>query len=173
MELIADFAKILLPAGLVLYAMYLTVRAFTQKELKKTALEIQLKSKETVLPVRLQAYERLTLLLERISPGNLLVRLHDNSLPAKAFQQVLLADIREEFNHNLSQQLYISEDVWEMVKNVREDLVMMINGAADTLPAEAMAIDLSRTILEAYSNREVDPVAFALSHLKAEIQESF
>ncbi|HAA12451.1 MAG TPA: hypothetical protein DCE41_12430 [Cytophagales bacterium] len=173
MDQLLDFAKILLPAGLVLYAMYLVVRAFVQKELRQSALEIQLKSKETVLPLRLQAYERLTLLIERLNPNNLLVRLFDGSLSARQFQQVLLREIRDEFNHNLSQQIYVSEEAWNLVKNVREDLVMLINGAVTALPDDAPALELSKAVLQAYGNRDNELGSYALSQLKSEIQETF
>ncbi|MEL6536978.1 MAG: hypothetical protein AAFQ98_16270 [Bacteroidota bacterium] len=173
MDLVLDFAKILLPAGLVLYAMYLVVRAFVQKELRQTALQIQMKSKETVLPIRLQAYERLTLLVERLNPNHLLVRLFDGSLTARQFQQVLLREIRDEFNHNLSQQLYVSEEAWNLVKNVREDLVMLINGAVTALPDDAPALELSKVVLQEYGNRENELGDYALSQLKAEISEAF
>lgn len=173
MEQALDFAKILLPAAIVLYAMYLVVRSFVQKELRQTALELQMKSKETVLPIRLQAYERLTLLVERTTPNNLLVRLNDGSLNARAFQQLLLREIREEFNHNLSQQLYVSTDAWSLVKNMREDVVMAINSAAAGLPEDATATDLAKAVLQEYMAREDDVAAYALNQLKAEIQETF
>lgn len=173
MEQALDLAKILLPAALVLYAMYLVVRAFVQKELRKTALEVQLKSKETTLPLRLQAYERLTLLVERLNPNHLLVRAYNPEYNVRQFQQVLLREIREEFNHNLSQQIYVSEEAWEMVKNVREEVVMQINGAANNLPDDAPALELSKMVLGEYGNREHDPLSYALNQLKAEIQTTF
>ena len=111
MEAIIDFIKILVPAALVLYAMYLTVKAFLNKELEKTRLEIKEKNIEVVLPVRLQAYERIVLFLERMSPNNLVTRLNQAEMTAKVFQQIMLREISDEYNNNVSQQVYMSEEV--------------------------------------------------------------
>src|SRR6187402_2317698 len=109
MEALIEFIKILLPASIVLYAAYLLVRSFIQREIDLKKLEIRSRSIETVLPNRLQAFERMTLFLERMSPQNLLVRLNTESMPAREFHQILLSEIRNEYNHNVSQQIYISE----------------------------------------------------------------
>ena len=75
MDALIEFIKILVPASVVLYAAYLLVRTFIQKEIELKKLEVRSRSIETVLPNRLQAYERMVLFLERMSPQNLLVRL--------------------------------------------------------------------------------------------------
>src|ERR1043166_8983718 len=124
MEALIEFIKILVPASVVLYAVYLTVRAFISREIELRKLEVRGRSIETILPNRLQAYERITLFLERISPQNLLVRLNAPGLPAREFHQLLLAEIRNEYNHNVSQQVYMSENVWSIVKNAKEDLIV-------------------------------------------------
>ena len=77
MEALIELGKILIPASVVLYAVYLMVRSFIIKEIELKKLEVRSRSIETTLPVRLQAYERITLFLERISPQNLLIRLSD------------------------------------------------------------------------------------------------
>ena len=86
MEVILDIVKIVLPAGLVLYAVYLIVRSFIGKEIEKIKLEVRGKSIETVLPNRLQAYERMVLFLERMNPSNLLVRLNTGNYSAREFR---------------------------------------------------------------------------------------
>jgi hypothetical protein len=105
MDALIEFGKILIPASVVLYAVYLMVRAFISKELEMKRLEVRGRSIETLLPTRLQAYERMTLFLERISPQNLLVRLNNPAYTAQDFQKILLDEIRNEYNHNVSQQV--------------------------------------------------------------------
>ncbi|MEO1050838.1 MAG: hypothetical protein AAFX87_09430 [Bacteroidota bacterium] len=173
MEILIEFGKLLIPAGLVLYAMYLTVKSFLNKELDKIKFEVHGKNVNTVLPIRLQAYERICLFLERISPNNLIVRLNDAKYSAPEFQQLLLREIREEYNHNVSQQVYMSSEVWELVQNAKEDLIVTINNAAAGLSAEATSIDLARQIFEGMMQKEVDPVALALLEVKNEIRQSF
>ena len=173
MDALIEFGKILIPASVVLYAAFLVVRSFIQKDIDLKKLEIRAKSIETVLPNRLHAYERMTLFLERMSPQNLLVRLNTGSVPAREFQQVLLAEVRNEYNHNVSQQVYISEEVWELIKNAKEDLIVNINDAASELGEGASSMDLSKKIFEKTMGKTVDPLAHALSELKREIQRIF
>src|SRR5688572_4614523 len=173
MDALIEFGKILIPASVVLYAAYLLVRSFVQKDIDLKKLEIRGRSIETVLPNRLHAYERMTLFLERMSPQNLLVRLNTASIPAKDFQQLLLAEVRNEYNHNVSQQVYISEEVWTLIKNAKEDLVVMINEAATEVADGSSSLDLAKKIFEKTMSKQVDPIAHALSELKKEIQRTF
>lgn len=173
MEALIEFGKIIIPAGLVLYAMYLIVKSFINSELDKKRIEVRGQSIETILPNRLHAFERVILFLERISPNNLIVRLNNGNYTAKEFQQILLNEIREEYNHNVSQQLYMSEEVWELVKSAKEDLIVTINDSVSTLPAEATGVDLSKMIFERTIQKEPDPIQHALLSVKREIWETF
>jgi hypothetical protein len=173
MDAFIEFIKILVPASVVLYAAYLLVRTFVQKELDLKRLEVRGKSIELVLPNRLQAYERMALFLERVSPQNLLVRLNISGMPSREFHQLLLSEIRNEYNHNVAQQVYISENVWNLIKNAKEDLILSINDAAGEMNMESTSLDLSRKIFEKSINKQVDPIAHALVELKKEIQQTF
>lgn len=173
MDILYEFGKILLPAGAVLYAMYLMVKSFLTKDLEKKLIDIKLKNIATVLPVRLQAYERICLLLERISPNNLVIRLNNNNMTAPQFQQILIGEIRQEFNHNLSQQVYLSDESWTMVKNAKEDVVSVINMAAQQLNGEAKSVDLAKKIFEIMMEKNNDTIDFALKKVKDEIRTAF
>jgi hypothetical protein len=173
MDALIEFGKIIIPASLVLYAVFLTVRSFIAKELELKKLEIRTRSIEIILPARLQAYERMTLFLERVAPQNLLIRLNNPGYSARDFQKVLLDEIRNEYNHNVSQQVYMGEEVWNQIRNAKEDLIIMINDSASQLPAEATSIDLSKKIFEAVMNKNVDLIAHALTELRKEIQQTF
>ncbi|MBC7920322.1 MAG: hypothetical protein H7Z75_04455 [Ferruginibacter sp.] len=168
-----DFIQILLPAGIVLYAMYLTVKSFLDQEMEKKLVEVKGKNAETVLPVRLQAYERICLLLERIAPNNLLVRLNDSALSAPEFKQILLSEIRQEFSHNLSQQVYMSDQAWGATKAAMEEVVMLINTAAANLKPDATSLDLARMVFDTIINHDVDPTSRALKVVKDEIRQIF
>ncbi|MDN5203440.1 hypothetical protein QQ008_18785 [Fulvivirgaceae bacterium BMA10] len=173
MDGIIEFGKILLPAGVVLYAMYLVVKSFLNKEIEKKAFEVRSKNTETVLPIRLQAYERMCLFLERIAPDNLLIRLNDASYSSKHFQQILLAEIRNEFNHNLSQQIYMSDEAWELVRSAMEEIIATINEASGQMTDDAKSVDLAKKIIDLMMNKPTDPVRDALKMLKNEIRVSF
>ncbi len=172
MEHWIELLKILIPAALVVYAAYLLVRTFIVRDLELKRMEIRNKSIETVLPLRLQAYERMTLFLERIHPHNLLVRVNPGSIPAREFQQMLLNEIRNEYNHNVSQQVFMSAQVWELIRNAKEDLMLTINESAADLNSEATSMDLSRKIFERFMAKP-DVIMYAIGQLKQEIQQTF
>jgi hypothetical protein len=173
MEILGDFLKILLPAAAVMYAMYLTVKSFLQKDFDKKVIDIRIKNNELILPIRLQAYERMALFLERISPHNLVIRANDPAYNVAQFHQRLLMEIREEYNHNLSQQIYMSDQSWALIKNTMEEVISIINKATTTVPPEAKGIELAKMIFESLVQRNEDPVSKALKHLKNEIQQVF
>ena len=173
MAALLDFIKILVPASVVLYAVYLIVRSFIIKEIELKKLEIRSRSMETVLPVRLQAYERMTLFLERTAPQNLLVRINQPGITARDFQKLLLEEIRNEYNHNVAQQVYMSENIWNLIKNAKEDLIVSINDASGEMKMDSTILDLSKKIFEKSIGKSVDPISHALSELKKEIQQTF
>lgn len=173
MEIFADFVKILLPAAIVLYAMFLTVRAFLNKELERKLVDVRLRSTEVVLPVRLQAYERMCLFLERISPNNLILRLNNDVFSASELHHVLLSEIREEYNHNVSQQVYMSDEAWNQVRSSMEEIISIINNAAGQVQAEGRGIDLSKAIFEIIIQQDLNPTGRALKFVKDEIRQSF
>ncbi|WKN33198.1 hypothetical protein PZB74_07580 [Porifericola rhodea] len=173
MELVVEFAKLILPAAIVLYAMYLTVKSFLDKEMAQKMVDIKAQNSAAIVPTRLQAYERITLFLERISPNNLVYRLNDSSYSAKEFHQILISNIREEFNHNLSQQVYVSDEVWSMAKNAMEDVILSINQAAQNLDDKARSIDLGRKVIDQQMQGDTDAIGQALAALKSEVRQNF
>ena len=127
----------------------------------------------TILPLRLQAYERFVLFLERIHPSNLVLRLNSPDLTALQLQSLLVRTIREEFEYNLSQQLYIPETSWELIKNAKEETIAMINHASSALPENAGSADLVKMIFEVAISRGKLPVETALDEIKKELQRLF
>lgn len=171
--IIVEFAKLIIPAIIVLYAMYLMVKSFLDKEMAQRVADLRAASAKDMLPIRLQAYERLSLLLERIAPNKLVLRLSDGDYSYKEFQQILIGNVREEYNHNLSQQIYVSDQVWELTTSAVEDVVMTINQGADSLPKEARGIDLAKKIFNIQSEKQADPIEHALQTLKQEVRTIF
>ena len=173
MDFIAELLKIILPAGLVLYAMYLTMRTFVSKQFAEKQFDLKAETARTLLPIRLQAYERMTLFLERISPNNLLLRTNGQAVNVLDFQQLLLAEIRDEFNHNLSQQVYMSHEAWDHIRKAFNQVMTLINASTQSLPADAPAVELSKKVFEIIIQQQIDPTAEALRYLKDEVQSNF
>lgn len=169
LEVISDLLKIMLPAGLVLMGMYLTTESILKKQFEKYTLELRNKNIEIVLPVRLQAYERMALFLERISPHNLILRINQPNMTVAELQHQMLYEIREEYNHNLSQQIYMTEVTWTLIRNASEEIIATINTSAQSLQPEMPSIELARRIFEIMMSQSADSTQRALSHLKEEI----
>ncbi len=173
MEIIVEFGKILIPAALVLYAMYLTMKSMLAREMVLAENRFKVENSKSVIPLRLQAFERMCLFLERLSPGNLVLRLNSASMSAKELQQLMIAEIREEFNHNLSQQIYLSDAAWKQIKNTVEDTIALINTSAEKLGSDAKSVELAKLIFSEMEKREIDSVDVTLSLVKSEIRELF
>ncbi len=152
---------------------YFLVKAFLDKENKNRQLEVISNGKKQILPVRLQAYERIVLFLERISPENMILRVSKPGMDAFQLQTELISTIRLEFEHNLSQQLYISSTGWDLVKTAKEDLISTINSAASQLGQNADSAQLAGKIFELYGKKKNNPINIALEHLKDEVRKLF
>lgn len=98
--------------------------------------------------LQLQAYERLILLTERIALPSLIGRLKHEGFSAKEMQAMLTETIRQEFEHNITQQIYVSAEAWDAVRNLKEQNIFIVNQVASFLPPQASALDLSKHLLE-------------------------
>jgi hypothetical protein len=177
MELLLEFMKLVLPAAIVLLAMYLTVKAFVnkdfelaQKEFEKKIIDYKTETSKTSLPLKIQAYERICLFLERISLNNLIVRINDPAYTAGQLQQRLNMEVREEFNHNLSQQIYMSNEAWDLVRTAQDEIISIVNKAAEQVDRNGRGIDLAKKIFEEMLERQSNPCEVALKYLKEEIR---
>ncbi|MCF0039543.1 DUF7935 family protein [Dyadobacter fanqingshengii] len=157
----------------IIYGIYATITTVAAKLSDKQRWEIRGKHTDITLPLRLQAYERMCLFLERITPNNLLLRLVPSAMSALELQQILLHEIREEYNHNVAQQLYISANAWEQVTNAMNETVAVINQASTEIPADAPPADLAKKIFSHVIEKEVQPASHALKVLKEEIRTLF
>jgi len=169
--------KLVLPAAIVLVAMYLTVKAFinkdfelAQRDFEKKLADLKIEYSKTTLPLRLQAYERICLFLERISPNNMLIRVNDPAFTAGQLQQRINMEVRDEFNHNLSQQIYMSDDAWMLVKRTQEEIISIINKAGEKVDRNDRGIELAKRIFEEMLERQANPCDVTLKFLKDEIR---
>jgi hypothetical protein len=173
MQSFFELLKYILPSLVVLATAYFLLKMFLDKEAEKNQFQMRLDIQKISLPVRLQAYERLVLLLERIEPAGLLVRTNLPGMSAYQLQTALNQSIRSEFDHNLSQQLYVSTKAWEMVRNAREESIKRINTAAMKLTQEATSADLASLILMNDIDADQSVIKGALDLLKSEARNNF
>jgi len=163
-----ELLKITLPALIVFLTAYFLFRDMLEQGQKRREFEFRINNSKQVTPIRLQAYERLAMLLERISPQSLLIRVSPHDLTSSDFHQQLLSHIRQEFEHNLSQQIYVSPLLWETIRGARENLIGIINKSAEEIEEEAPALFLSKKIIENYIDDENQVIVLAMNELKKE-----
>ena len=169
-----DIIKYTFSGLLVFFAAWYFVKPLLMQNLNVQRLELKKAEHIHILPLRLQAYERTVLFLERINPSNLLVRLHVPGMSAIEMHKVVITEIRAEYQHNISQQIYVTEMSWAVVKRIKEQTIGIIGSAANALPAQASAIDLSKSVLNHLANLETEnPYDLALSIVKKDIQSLF
>jgi len=168
-----DIIKLIIAGLVVFFAGWYVIREYLGQESAKGKMELKRANLSHTLPLKLQAYERITLFLERINPSNLLVRLHVAGLSAREMQNVILSDIRAEYQHNISQQIYVSDTSWNIVRKMKDETIAMVHNAVSGLPDNASAVELSKVILSHFANLQDDnPYEVALQIVKREVQQS-
>jgi hypothetical protein len=173
MSEIPEILKYTLPALIVFFTAFVLISLNLRNEEKKRRHEMSREKKESILPLRLQAYERLILFLERIAPEALVMRVGRQDLNVSQTLNELVANIRTEFEHNLVQQTYISSPAWEMVKNAKNNMIKLITESAQELKPSDNGLLLGRQILEDANEMDGTPVSPAIEYLKKEVRELF
>ncbi len=168
---------IILTIVVLIFGFWLIQYSGFRNEEKKRQWELKRESQKTISPIRLRAYERLTLLLERTKPEHMILELQKAEPEALStwtvgqVQQYLLQTIRAEFDHNQSQQVYVSDEVWDLIINARDQTAAFIIGITTQIPKDANAQTYVTTMLTAYSTNGITPTDKALEELKNEAKE--
>jgi hypothetical protein len=149
------------------------VHRYFSNEEKVRRQQAVLAGRQMITPLRLQAYERAILFLERISPDNLIMRVSKGGQNVQQLQSEMIQAIRSEYEHNLAQQIYLSHGAWEMLKIARGRTIQIINTLAEKLHKSAPAIELSKAILETMVDEEKAPTTDAIVFIKKEISQLF
>jgi hypothetical protein len=173
MDAFFEILKYTIPALIVFAVVYLMLRKYMQVEYSRRKYLLYKESQKTTLPIRLTSYERIVLFLERISPDSLLVRIQDGSMNSLQFHAALLNAIRSEYEHNVAQQVYISEEAWNVVKNSKENIVQLINACAAQVSPQDPSYNLAKLILSTYEANSDSPTMAAIAFLKNEIKNYF
>ena len=153
-----------------LVAMYF-FKAQSANDDKRRNFQIRKEGQKIALPLRLQAYERLTLFLERISPSKLLLRVKPTGKDSQAYAQKLIGVIEQEFEHNLAQQIYVSETAWKAVKTSKSVMVKIIRSASENEEVKDIA-GLQEEVMKSVMKGD-GPTQAALGFLRLEVQKLF
>jgi hypothetical protein len=135
--------------------------------------ELKKQRQDFFLAHRMEAYQRVILYMERINPSSIVLRMNQPNMNALVLQTMVLKAIREEYDHNVAQQMFISSNAWNLLKNAKEETVKLINVAASQLGSEASANDLATAVITLSAEINPLPSEIAINALKAEFQQLF
>jgi hypothetical protein len=165
-----EILKLILAGVGVVYVAFYLLKPYLDKSEHLQLMELKKTISSQTLPLRLQAYERIVLFVERVNPANMLIRLSGTGASAAELHAVVVSEIRNEFQHNISQQIYVSDRAWTIVKRVKDDTLSVVTNAVKALPTDATGLDLSKTILAHLSHLEDNPYDIALKIIREDME---
>ena len=172
LNVVSNVLLVTIPALVVGGGLYLVVRAYIRRDQELRLLEIRAGSGKETRLLRLQAYERMVLFLERLSPAAVISRVLDPDMVNHELQLAMIRDIKSEFEHNLSQQLYVSSEAWNLIVSAKDEIIKAIGMIASHMPADTGGQQVARVILESVERSgQMLPNHTALEYLKNEARE--
>ena len=169
-QVISYFAY-LLPAIVVGLVAYYFFKGHTANEEGRRRYLIQKEAQNKILPMRLQSYERITLFLERLDPNKLLIRVKPFSEEISKYEELLIKNIEEEFDHNLTQQIYVSQECWNLVNAAKNATIHIIRQGA--MHQKDGTADTMREYLLHNFMEDITPSQKALVFVRKEVSELF
>lgn len=166
-----DLVKFALPAGILAFVANKMFVQYMDAKNRQMLMELRTKGKFDTLPTRLQAYERLLLFMERSEPSNLILRIHRPGMSAALLQSEMLSSIREEYEHNLTQQLYVSPVAWKRILEGKDAVLQLTQVSYARMGNTSSGIDLSNVMFEIIAKSGASPTLSAIETLKAEAAE--
>jgi hypothetical protein len=160
-----------LPAIITGFVAYYFFNLHTKNEEGRRRYLLNKDTQKDALPLRLQAFERMTLFLERINPGKLLIRISPNSDNKNDYENLLISSIEQEFEHNLTQQIYMSDECWTVIFTAKNATIQMIRRTN-----MSDRVDTANKLREVIMNDLMDkqsPSSVALSYIKNEVNYLF
>ena len=168
LEVLLEIIKIAVPGLIVFLTAYYLLGQQLQQQRQAQQMELVKGQKKASFPVRLQAYERLSLFCERIAIPSLLLRLRTDDSTNSSLCVAMLLAIQQEFEHNITQQLYVSEKLWEIVKMARDETVSVINGIYENVDPQGPGKELAGTLFKYLQMQEGNALDVALAAIRKE-----
>ena len=170
LEIGLNMMMFIIPALIVYGVCYSLISKFLDDQKHARLLEIKKEHAGQMTPIRLQAYERLTIFLDRISPDNLVLRHSKSSQSAANLRALLIQNVTEEFNHNVSQQIFVSDQAWNLIKAVKEQILGIIEKCYAECKEDTSGPELGKRILQYLIEQKEVPTQKAIEFIKKEIQ---
>lgn len=161
---------IIAPTLIVAGGMYLLIKNLLERDYRLKLLESRRLLQKEMLPLKLQAIERLVVFLERLRPESMVFRILQPGMQVRDLQLDLLATIRSEYEHNLSQQVYLTPQSWVAVRQAKDEMIALINVSADSVQTDAKAMELSQKIFQS-AGSQVASIDKAIASLRGEVAQ--
>lgn len=168
LSFLLEILKLTIPGVLVFVAAYYILKTYMENQQKIEQLKIRSDQLKTTVPLKLQAYERLSMLCERIAIPNLLLRVNREGMSAAELRITLLLAIQQEYEHNITQQVYVSQQLWEIIKLTRDEAVEFVTIVAEKLGNKADGNQLAQALIHLLNQRESTAGEKALIAIKKE-----
>ncbi len=168
LSFILELVKLTVPALIVFLTAYYILKTYLDSQYRLQAAELRKGQLSMTLPLKLQAYERLSMLCERIAIPNLLLRIRKDGMTAGELRVALLLAIQQEYEHNITQQVYVSEQLWEIIKMARDEAVNLVALMAEKTGPRADGKELAQALFNIVNQREVMAGDKALLAIKKE-----
>ena len=168
LSFILEVLKLTIPALIVFLTAYYILKTYLENQYRLKMAEIKQGQIQTTLPLKLQAYERLSMLCERIAIPNLLLRIRKDGMTAGELQVALLLAIQQEYEHNITQQVYVSGQLWEIIKMARDEAVNLVALVAEKVGPRADGRELAQALFNIVNQRDAMAVEKALLAIKKE-----
>jgi hypothetical protein len=146
--LLFDIIAYTVPAIIVFITAFYLIKTMLHSQLQAQELKLKQNTKSISVPIRLQAYERLALLMERIDLFTLVHKLRTPNMTVAELQLLMTNQIRHEFEHNLSQQVYVSHDLWVQIRGTKEQMIMTVNRIGSAMPPNISAKEFTHALME-------------------------
>lgn len=164
---IFDIAMYMLPSVIVGGAAVFMFKNFISSENNRRKYELLRENQKQGLPLRLQAYERMALFLERINPGKLVIRVAPISPTVKDYEAYLIQNIEQEFEHNLTQQIYITDEAWGMIVTAKNSIIQSVRNTSNENPS--LSVEQFREKILSNELGKDSASFLALTYLKNEV----
>lgn len=173
MEFFLDILKLTLPAVIVGATAYLLLKALLDERQRMDLALLRNDAQKITLPLRLSAYERMMLLCDRADVANTMLRVRMPGMKVRELRGVLLMAINQEFEHNVSQQLYVSDTLWQIIRMARNNTLAMVTMTGSDIDPDAPSEVLANALLQAIDEQSITPMQTAIMAVRMEAGKLF
>ncbi len=168
LAVILEIIKVTVPALIVFFTVYFLVKQYLESQYKIRMLDFKQNQQSATIPLRLQAYERLSLFCERISIPGLVLRLRTEGMSASDLRLAMMIAVQKEFEHNITQQVYVSDKLWQIIKISRDDVINSINLVYNDMEPGTDGKTYSKALFSFLQEQQGVPLDTALVAIKKE-----